>query len=68
MIKSIYSTIFVNFLIYTNILLGQTFYVSPTGNDTNSGTMGAPLQSFKGSVEAIKNAGGSGTVYFREGS
>ena len=49
-------------------LEAQEIYVSPSGDDTNSGTMERPLKTFPRAVQAVKEAGGSGTVYFREGT
>lgn len=50
------------------------FYVSPTGNDQNSGTIDAPLKTFKGARDAIRSLkntkglpNGEIVVYFREG-
>jgi len=48
-------------------LFSQTFYVSPKGNDNNSGTQEQPLKTLLVAVESINNAGGSGTVFFRDG-
>ena len=48
-------------------LFSQTFYVSPKGNDKNPGTLEKPLQTFQGAIKTINNAGGSGSVYFRDG-
>jgi hypothetical protein len=58
----------ITFIIFFQTVFGQTFYVSPSGNDANPGTMEAPLYSLQGSLTTVKNSGGSGTVYFREGT
>jgi hypothetical protein len=58
----------IGIIIYCQTVLGQTFYVSPSGNDANSGTLESSFKSFQGSLTALKNSDGSGTVYFREGT
>lgn len=68
MVKNIFLNLYLFIIIFGNVSLSQILYVSPSGDDANPGTIEAPLKTFKGSVEAIKNAGGSGTVYFREGT
>jgi hypothetical protein len=54
-------------IILVNPVFSQTIYVSPDGLDNNPGTIESPLKSFQGAVQSINRAGGSGTVYFREG-
>jgi len=54
-------------VLFSQNLLSQTFYVSPNGNDNNPGTVENPLQTFQGAIESVNKAGGSGTVYFRDG-
>ncbi|GAA3588586.1 hypothetical protein GCM10022396_02290 [Flavivirga amylovorans] len=50
---------------------GQTnLYVSPTGNDSNSGTINSPLRTLKGARDKIRSIGvssGGVTVNFRAG-
>ena len=68
MMKQALITAGIGILIYCQTALGQTFYVSPSGNDANPGTLESPFKSFQGSLPALKNSNGSGTVYFREGT
>ena len=58
--------IFISLFLVTNVF-SQSFYVAPDGNDANAGSIDSPFKSFEQSVEAVKSAGGSGTVFFREG-
>ncbi len=45
---------------------GQTIYVSPTGNDSNTGAQGNPVQSFQKGADLAK-AQGATTVEFANG-
>lgn len=65
--KSFFGIVILLFLLISRVLLSQNFYVDPNGNDTNPGTLEQPLQTFQGALEALKNSGGSGIVYFRGG-
>lgn len=45
----------------------KEFYVSPSGNDANPGTITAPFATLKKAQSAARLAGEGTTVYFREG-
>lgn len=49
-------------------LSAQTqFYVSPTGNDKNSGSIKSPFRTITKAQEAARTANGDVTIYLREG-
>lgn len=58
------SYIFILLLIYTVQLSGNTYYVSTTGNNGNSGTIGSPWLTWQ---KAFSTAIAGDTVYFRGG-
>ena len=45
----------------------RMWFVSPTGNDANPGTIGAPFRTIQRGVDEVANVGLGGTVYVREG-
>ena len=56
----------------TNLQVAETvLYVAPDGDDANTGTLQAPLQTFEGArnrVRTLLDGSGDITVYFREGT
>lgn len=58
--------LFLLFLSTSTILFGQTIYVSPTGDDSNSGTSESPVKSFQRGADLAK-AHGASTVQFDAG-
>jgi hypothetical protein len=71
---SILATNYSNFLFKADVALqSHDFYISPTGSDSNPGTIGAPFSTIgkaQQSIQDIKSAGnfGGATVYLRSGT
>ena len=53
---------------FTAAASGNVIYVSPSGSDSASGTIDAPLKTLEGAKQLAKSFDGDITVYFREGS
>ncbi len=51
-------------LVATNFAMAKDVYVSPNGNDNNSGTLSHPYKSIQRAINAL---GDGGTCYIREG-
>lgn len=54
------------FLIVPNLILGQTIYVSPSGNDSNDGSSSSPVLTFQKGADLAKSQGAT-TVEFAAG-
>ena len=52
------------FFVISSSLIANTYYVSPTGNDSNPGTLAAPWATWQ---KAFNTANAGDTVYFRGG-
>ncbi len=65
MIKVKRYTIIILILITANLLISSTYYVSPGGNDSNSGAMDKPFASIQKAHDAAQPGD---TIYLREGT
>ncbi len=63
-----YKFSFLVVLFLSSFLFGQTFYVSPTGSDSNAGTIDAPLATPQAAMAKLSSDGSGAMIWIRGGT
>jgi parallel beta-helix repeat protein len=63
-----YKYSFLVILFFSSLLFGQTLYVSPTGSDSNAGTIDAPLATPQAAFSKISSDGSGAMIWVRGGT